>query len=277
MNTLDLIRRLYDEDKSLEELAEGLDEETRAELERLVEAKEAMESLPPRRPSKAALDAVTAFAGGRKPERRPRMALLLGSRFVQRFAAAAAVVVAVGVGYLTLRTPQPAPEAERDVVTGQMAPESEAPAPAAEPAPRPNLADGAEEAPSRRAPEESAEARGDDEVLAMDAPALWRTDDSVDGDKVGNAGARALAGRTPVAKAAGEDEIDDSILWTDEIGSPMLWEEERELQTFYWKVQALTKRSPDDEWEEAVPLEGSFQMIEGASRDEAWREANTEQ
>lgn len=266
MNTLDLIRKLYDESKSPQELREGLDEDTRAELDRLVEAKDAMGSLPRRRPSKAAREAVTEFAGGVEPEKRAAMTLILGSRFVQRFAAAAVILVAVGIGYLVVRPPEPAPEDGETSIARQMAREKEAPAPATEPVPRSNLADRAEEAPRRSATESSAGARAD-ELLAMEAPTEWRADDSVDSDAFADADAPGLAGRTLAAKTLGEDRID----------SPMLWEEERELQTFYWKFQALAERSPDDEWEEAVPLEGSFQVIEGATRDEAWREARTEQ
>ncbi len=54
------------------------------------------------------------------------------------------------------------------------------------------------------------------------------------------------------------------------------WDDRVELQTFYWQVQALGQRSPAFEWEEAVPLEGSFRNLEGAKRDPAWLEVKSE-
>ena len=267
MNSLELVRKLYDGEIDIEALEKDLDEDARQELTQLLEAKAALEALPRSRPSPGVIDRVVAEA--RRSEGESTMTLILTNRMLQRLAAAAVVVVAVGVGYLTLRTDgvlpvdranAPAVASESPAVTrgqgGAKAPDEEM---EEAPAESMNFADQVEQKPAP-----PAIAASPDEGRERDR-SVFREDF----DEVG-----ALAAAEPSSEAAGdhlhavlgrEALLADSSLrkeGKDDTGL-MTWDlEEEAFRTFFWQVRALDGRSPGEDWEEAVPLEGSFERLE---------------
>jgi hypothetical protein len=197
------------------------------------------------------------------------------NRPLQRLAAAAIVVVAVGIGYLTLRTDSGLKfelEGQSPVATEET--ESAF------------LTEGVEELQQRTGE------TGQEKSLAMRDNALAGSsaDDSPTEEAaapeparrmartiVGNDGeeAPALAAKEAKPRSDVADEefamadmdafaLDTAVL--DEVGEAgelLSWDQEEEaLRTFFWQVRALDRRSPAEEWEEAVPLEGSFEQLE---------------
>ncbi|HUF09405.1 MAG TPA: hypothetical protein VMO47_08805 [Rhodothermales bacterium] len=267
MNSLELVRKLYDGEIDIEALAKDLDEDARQELTQLLEAKAALEALPRSRPAPGVIDGVVAEAVRRK-EARSTMTLILTNRMLQRLAAAAVVVVAVGVGYLTLRTDgilpvdranAPAVSSEPTVALGQAGAKEPDEEMAEAPAESMNFADQVEQKPAP-----AAIAASPDEGRERDRSVFRQ-----DFDEVG-----ALAAAEPSSGSAGdhlpavlgrEAFLADSSLkkeGEDDSGL-MTWDlEEEAFRTFFWQVRALDGRSPGEDWEEAVPLEGSFERLE---------------
>ena len=268
MNSLELVRKLYDGEIDIEALEKDLDEDARQELTQLLEAKAALEALPRSRPAPGVIDGVVAKAV-RRNEARSTMTLVLTNRMLQRLAAAAVVVVAVGVGYLTLRTdgvlpvdranaPAVASESPADT-RGQAGAKASDEEVEEAPAESMNLADQVEQ---KLAP--PAIAASPDEARERDRSAFRQ-----DFDEVG-----AIAAAEPSSEAAGDNLhavlgrealLADSALkkeGADDTGL-MTWDlEEEAFRTFFWQVRALDGRSPGEDWEEAVPLEGSFERLE---------------
>lgn len=262
MDMLDVIRKLYDENADPAELERGLDEERRAELRRLVEAKEAVDALPPRRPSAASLKAVTASAGKAPARNRGRLSLILGPRFIQHFAAAAAVIVAVGIGYLTIKSPDLNVESVDTELTDEGM-SQDRPIGQGVVGGRFEAEEVASNLPSRS------------NIESTPAAALLSEVDAVVESHLLNDSVKSRRAAQPddYSYAAGADLVGA----VDTAGhDTMAWDDKLKFQTFYWQVQALGERSPDDDWDEAVPLEGSFRNLEGAKRDPAWFEAKSE-
>jgi hypothetical protein len=258
MKTLELIRRLYDENADPADLEQDLDEEGRSELREILEAKNALEALPPRSPSVDSLAAVaqtlrSADEKNQAPKRRG-LALILHPSLMHRYAAAAAVVVAVGIGYLTLRSP----ETQIDVIQTQLAKKTDADQILGE-----SIAGEAvsSDKPSPATMEEKEGVAEKDELAA----ASIASEESFD-DSVGSVGRTRMDQDHSALVAAPIDGLVESDLWDDE----------SDFQTFYWQVQALGERSPNEEWEEAVPLEGSFEILNRANQDPALHKANSE-
>jgi hypothetical protein len=263
MDTRDLIRKLYDEGVDLEDLEKGLDAETREEFGRIVEAKSALDELPRRAPSPSSVDAVKEFAADASAARpKPSgMTLIFGSRTLQHFAAAAAVIAAVGLAYLTIQPPQMPPDAQVGVA-GDVAPAT----PTVENEARSNVL-GKSESRETSADRIAAAPQVEEQRSFLDKSEPARADDAIDSaiaPSLASGLAEEVSGESPVPGFP-----------SDEVES-FSWDDERDLQTFYWQVQALSERSPGDEWEEGVPLEGSFEAIEGAKRDPGWLEAKSE-
>ncbi|HLE56870.1 MAG TPA: hypothetical protein VJB15_07290, partial [Rhodothermia bacterium] len=188
----------------------------------------------------------------------------------QRLAAAAVVVVAIGVGYLTLRTdgilsvdrdnaPVVASESPALTREGQAGGKALHEEMAEAPAESMKLADRIERKPAPQALADSP-----DEAHEQDHSAFRLDFDEVD----------ALAAAEPSSEAAGdhlhsvlgrEALLADSALkkeGEDDAGL-LTWDQEEEaFRTFFWQVRALDGRSPGEDWEEAVPLEGSFERLE---------------
>lgn len=236
MDSNELIRKLYDEGTDPSELEAMLSEEERLELRRVVEVKRALEDLPRRGPAKASLDAVLEHAGS-PPDRRPGLFRIVGGGFLPRFAAAAAVLIAVGVGYLVLSTSGPQVHMS-DLEVAAPAPSDDEPALAKE---------GAQAARESFKPETSP--KSTDFAAELQEEQLA---DSVIPRRRNEPGMSAMGARGLMAGTGSES------------GTPAsAWEDDEVFQTFYWQVQALSERSPDDGWDEAVPLEGPFEALDG--------------
>lgn len=264
MNSLELVRRLYEGEKDPDALAKELDESAMEELRQLVEAKDALEALPRRKPPQRLVDAVVAEA--MRNERPSPLMLILNNRTLQRMAAAAVVVVAIGVGYLTLTRTGIGPLDAKD----EPAFSNEAPAVSEK---RQDLGKEADEDGALADTEMERSNLAGSKPAAPAAPEPAKDDvgafRSRDFNEVG-----AMAEAEPPAEEAGDDHFAVSELQTAfgdtslkeegaEARELLTWDQEEEaLRTLFWQVQALENRSPGDDWEEAVPLEGSFEMLE---------------
>jgi hypothetical protein len=249
MNSNDLIRKLYDEGADPRDLEKDLGEESRAELRKIVEAKEVLEGLPRRGPSASTISAILEEAGSTRTGA-PRLSLLISPRFVQRFAAAAAVLIVAGIGYLTVTSNS----AEIGIEEAELAYEQD---------PSDEMAKSESAERVLRSPEPSAESpapalaeRQDVEApregLAAETP-REELFDTLEPKRSAKPGMSAYGARGILA---GADRDGD-----DNLGATY-WEDDEPFQTFYWQVEALSRRSPDDGWEEAVPLEGSFRQAD---------------
>lgn len=258
MDSLELVKKLYEGEIDLEVLAQ----DEREELEHLIEAKDALSALPRNRPPAGVVDAVVAHARGTKAGG-GSLTLVRTGRMLQRLAAAAIVVVAVGVGYLTLRTDGLLPIEQQEM--GARSTETEKmDSPRAselkdEVANAPILAESNQKPqaePSRQAPtvalgRESGQVGN---TFAMEGlERRSRDNDMVLPEEEMAPADMLLAGDDAVRLDSSFDEDSELLRWD---------EEEEALTTFFWQVQALQERSPDEEWEEAVPLEGSFRHLE---------------
>lgn len=287
MNSLELVRKLYEDGVDPAKLEQELDEASRDELRQLVEAKDALSSLPRAKPSPGVLDAVVAEAvRGRKPK--TGLTLVASGRMLQRLAAAAVVVVAVGVGYLALRTgstlpvspdeiealarEEPARQAlspvdELEEAEGQIAakpsPDTEAPASSFADADNNDVGRFRSNAPSQPAPVGKERGAG----LAMRTErsvADGREDKAVEVERDFTDDLDAEL-HFPAAEMAAEPEV------RSENAELLAWDREEEaLRTLFWQVQALGGRSPEEDWEEAVPLEGSFEQLEKQQSGDGW-------
>lgn len=263
MNSLELVRKLYEGEVDID----ALDQEMRDELDHLIEAKDALSALPRKKPSADLIDAVVA--GSRLPAASGgALTLILTNRFMQRLAAAAVVVVAVGVGYLTLTTDGLLPVDKQDV--GALAPESASAVASREAEMKDEVSnepvmedsnvrslgeDAKPSAPTRSLGKENAQMGA---ALAIEGLERRSRDDNM---------ALPEEEMTPSDLAFAEIDSDIVMASTDsaenEESELLTWDQEEEaLTTFFWQVQALDGRSPDDDWDEAVPLEGSFEQLE---------------
>ncbi len=259
MNSLELVRKLYEDDADLDALRKELDEGSREELQHLIEARDALSGLPHQRPSAGVIDAVVSNAMESRAERRPALTLILANRTLQRLAAAAVVVVAVGVGYLTLTNDGLLPVENKE--TAMVAPESPAVAESSQFA-----AKDEEVAQNERS---EAGAAQEAEPLQRSAPAMAARQKVVGTVTTGEGLATAsrdddMILADAVSGADAGNSIDTVADKARADGRELLsWDDEGEaLNTLFWQVRALDGRSPDDKWEEAVPLEGSFERLE---------------
>lgn len=269
MDSLELVRKLYEDGTDLDALGKELDERSREELRQLIEARDALSGLPRRKPPGAVLDAVVEKAVRDRRERRPALTLLFAGRTLQRLAAAAVVVVAVGVGYLALRTDSMLP-LEQDK-TAAVSPEA------------PAVSEGGTLARKEELAEEVAplqtDAASEAEPLQGRAPRAAFRQKAANGLASGEDVAAAAPPGNEMAPAEAEETVLDSVTGAKDNSRELLtWDDEEEaLRTLFWQVRALDGRSPDDKWEEAVPLEGSFERLEKQQpKSDRWLETGTQ-
>lgn len=265
MKSLDIIKKLYDGDVSPRELERELSEEEISELRQLVEAKRAVESLDRHRPSAASIAAINEVAiQNAKQSTSTTLRLILASPVLQRFAAAAVIIVAVGVGYMSVTLPLESVESAQNSPAAQKSDDQSAenaPNKSVQEPERPYL----NEQDFAAAPLVVEEDIFFDEMQTLDATTRQDSFASV-GMSTAELAATRNQGRTLAAAATVTPPELEEFNWDEE-----------PIQTFYWQVQALSERSPSDDWEESVPLEGSFQRLESSAADRGWIQARSEQ